>query len=86
MGYLPTLDDPSKRILQLIRERGVVSGWQVLSETGVSDQQLFDAANMLVKFSLISAKGNIYRPDEIGKAYFSLVPSNSTLADQVLRS
>jgi streptomycin 6-kinase len=86
MGFLPPLDDPSKRVLQLIRERGVVSGWQVLSETGVTGQQLFDAANVLLKFSLIAAKGNIYRPDEIGKAYFSLVPSNSNLADQALRS
>jgi hypothetical protein len=52
----------------------------------VTGQQLLDAANVLVKFSLISCKGNIYKPDEIGKAYFSLVPSSSNLADQVLRT
>jgi hypothetical protein len=86
MHYLPTLDEPSKRILQLIREQGVVSGWQILSGTGVTGQQLLDAANVLVKFSLISCKGNIYKPDEIGKAYFSLVPSSSNLADQVLKT
>jgi predicted transcriptional regulator len=86
VSYLPQLTDPSKRVLQLIRERGVVSGWQILSETGVTDQQLLDAANQLVKFSLVLAKGNIYKADEIGKAYFSLVPSSSKMADQVLKS
>jgi hypothetical protein len=86
MAYIPTVDEPSKSILRLIRDRGVVSGWQILSETGVSGEKLLDAANVFVKFSLISAKGNIYRPDEIGKAYFSLVPSSSSLVDHVLNS
>lgn len=86
MPYIPTVDEPSKNILRLIRDNGVVSGRQILAETGVSGEKLLDAANVFVKFRLISAKGNIYRPDEIGKAYFSLVPSNSNLVDQVLRS
>jgi hypothetical protein len=50
MVFLPQSDDPSNQVLQFIRERGVVFGWQILSETGLTGQRLLDAARAFMKF------------------------------------
>jgi hypothetical protein len=84
MAYIPILDDPGKRVLRVIRSRGVVPGWQVMSEAQVSADQLLQSAHQLMSFDLISAEGNLSNPSEIGKAYFNILPSNVKLAELVL--
>lgn len=82
--YKPQLDDPSKRVLQTIRRLGVATGWQVMKEASVSAADLVKAAQTLVASSLVNASGNLSSPDEIGKAYFNIQPSNTGLIDDVL--
>jgi hypothetical protein len=84
--YLPILDDQDKRVLQVIRSRGVVAGWQVMSEAAVTADQLAKSAGTLLKSSLISASGNYSSIKEIGTAYFNLQPSNAQLVELVLNA
>jgi hypothetical protein len=84
--YIPKLDDPSKRVLRVIRNRGVAPGWQVLSEAGVTADELRQSADMLIGLKLISTQGNISNSSEIGSAYFNILPSSVDLAEVVLNA
>lgn len=86
MGYIPRLDDPGKRVLRVIRSRGVVPGWQVMSEAQVSPDQLLQTAQQLMSLDLISAEGNLSNPSEIGSTYFNILPSNVKLTELVLNA
>jgi hypothetical protein len=82
--YKPQLDDPTKRVLQTIQRLGVASGWQVMKEASVTGDDLVKAVRILVASSLVKASGNLSDPDEIGKAYFNIQPSNTGLVNDVL--
>jgi hypothetical protein len=83
--YRPTLEDKEKRVLRVIRQRGVAPGWQVMSEASVNAQELSDAASKLMDIGLIrSSSGS--NPKEIEQAYFNILPSNSQLAEAILSS
>lgn len=82
---IPQLEPDSKRILQLIKQHGVCTGRQLSFEANVAPTRLVEVVNNLVKYDLISASGGIYDPKEISQAYFNIRPSNSSLAELVLR-
>jgi hypothetical protein len=84
--YRPTLDEPSKRVLRVIRERGVAPGWQVMSEASVSGDDLIKAASTLIDMGLIKTSGGALNPKEIEQAYFNILPSNSRLTEMILSS
>jgi hypothetical protein len=84
--YIPQLDQERKRILQLIKEHGVCSGRQLLSEAQIKPEELVKVVGDLVKYDLVSASGGIYNPKEIEQAYFNIRPSNASLTELVLRS
>ena len=84
--YIPQLEPESKRILQLIKEHGVCTGRQLAAEAGMEPVKLVEVIRELVNYDLISASGGIYSANEIGHAYFNIRPSNSSLAELVLRS
>jgi hypothetical protein len=86
MVYIPAIDASTKRVLRVIRTRGVVPGFQVISEAAVNPDELSRSANELVKMGLISAKGNISNASEIADAYFVVLPSNADFADLVLNA
>ncbi len=84
--FIPKLDDPSKRVLRVIRNRGVVPGWQILSEAGVTADELLKSADTLIGLKLISAQGTSSNSSEIGSTYFNILPSNDYLAEVVLNA
>jgi hypothetical protein len=79
--YRPDLDDISKRVLRVIREHGVVPGWQVLSEASVTNEQLVNSANTLINMGLIKASGGGLNIKEVESAYFNILPSNAKLSE-----
>lgn len=85
MVYIPQIDGTTKRVLGVIRARGVVPGWQVMSEAGVDTDELSRAANNLISIGLISAKGVTSGP-EITSTYFNVLPSNVDFADLVFNA
>ena len=83
--YLPQLDGCGKRVLRVIHSHGVVPGWQVMSEAGISAEDLVKYAGQLMDYGLIKASGSI-SPPEVEKAFFNIQPSNSQLAEIVLNA
>ena len=86
VAYRPTVDDNARRVLQVIRERGVAPGWQVMSEASVSDADLVNAVGTLMKLGLIKASGGASNPKEVCQAYFNILPSQASLAEMILSS
>jgi DNA-binding MarR family transcriptional regulator len=84
--YIPELTYNSKHVLQLIKDHGVCTGRQLVSETGLTPEDLVEAVKLLLKNDLISASGGTYSVNEIAQAYFNVRPSNSSLTDLVLKS
>jgi hypothetical protein len=84
--YIPTLDDPGKRVLRVIQNSGVAAGWQVMSEASLTPEQLSLSAAKLMDMGLISANGNVSNAKEIGQVYFNIQPSASKIADLVLNA
>jgi hypothetical protein len=82
--YRPTLDDPSKRVLRVLRDRGVAPGWQLMSEASVTGEELINATRTLLDMDLIKASGGCSNPKEIEQAYFNILPSNARLAEAIL--
>ena len=85
MVFFPQLDGCGKRVLRIIHSHGVVPGWQVMSEAGISRDDLFKYAGQLMDYGLIKASGNI-SPNEVEKTFFNIQPSNSQLAEIVLNA
>ena len=83
--YRPNLDDTSRRVLRVIRERGVAPGWQVMSEAPVNTDELITAATTLIDMGLIKASGGLNQK-EIEQVYFNILPSNARLAELILAS
>lgn len=84
--YIPPMSPDGKRILHIIKEHGVCSGRQLRAEAGLEDEQLVSAVKELVNSELVSTTGGTFSLREIGHAYFNIRPSNSSLAEFVLRS
>ncbi|HKY45279.1 MAG TPA: hypothetical protein VJM50_19455 [Pyrinomonadaceae bacterium] len=84
--YLPPISSESKRVLQIIKEHGVCKGRQLQAEAGLDDAQLIKAVTELVNSDLVSATGGTFSLQDISHAYFNIRPSNSSLAEFVLRS
>ncbi|MFI5118433.1 MAG: hypothetical protein ACHP8B_17230 [Terriglobales bacterium] len=80
------MDDTGKRVLRVIRERGVAPGWQVMSEAAVSADDLIKAAGTLIDMGLIKTSGGALNLKEIEQAYFNILPSNARLAEMILSS
>ena len=84
--YIPSISSESKRVLHIIKEHGVCSGRQLRAEAGLEGEKLVSAVKELVNSELVSATGGTFNLREIGHAYFNIRPSNSSLAEFVLRS
>jgi hypothetical protein len=82
--YLPTLDEPSRRVLRVMQRSGVAAGWQLMSEASVTPDELSLTAGKLLDMGLISANGNVANSKDIGQVYFNIQPSASQFADMVL--
>jgi hypothetical protein len=82
--YIPTLDEPGKRVLRVLQHAGVAAGWQLLSEASITPEELSQTAGKLLDMGLISANGSIANPKDIGQVYFNIQPSASQFADMVL--
>jgi hypothetical protein len=79
--YRPDLDDISKRVLRVIREHGVAPGWQVMSETSITSEQLVNSATILIGMGLIKVSGGGLNVKEVDSAYFNILPSNAKLSE-----
>jgi hypothetical protein len=82
--YIPTLDEPDKRVLRVIQSAGVAPGWQLISEASVTADQLVEATGKLIDMGLISANGSTANPKDIAQVYFNIQPSNNQFANIVL--
>lgn len=82
----PKLDEPSVRVLRIIKERGVINGSQLLSETGLKMEDIIPAIGNLAKSDLISIKGSYYNPSDFLNCYFNVRPSNFGLSDFLLKT
>jgi DNA-binding Lrp family transcriptional regulator len=83
---IPQLDATGRRVLQVIRDRGVVTGRELAAEAGLTPEVLLPIVQKLISSDLVSASGNIYDTNQVGDAYFNIRPSNLPLAEFVLRS
>lgn len=84
--FIPTVSPESKRVLHIIKEHGVCSGRQLRAEAGLADDTLVTAIRELVGSELVSSSGGTFGVKEIGHAYFNIRPSNSSLAEFVLKT
>lgn len=84
--FLPQLSSESKHVLQIIKSHGVCNGRQLLAEANLAPDQLIEAVKPLVNSELVSASGGTFTAKEIGHAYFNIRPSNTSLAEFVLKS
>lgn len=83
---IPQLSTESKRVLQIIKTHGVCNGRQLLAESDLQPEQLVGAVKELVNSELVSASGGMFTAREIGHAYFNIRPSNTSIAEFVLKS
>ncbi len=81
----PKLDPDSVTVLHVIKDRGVVNGGQLLSETGLPMTNVMHAVTNLSKSDLISYQGNIYNESEFLNSYFNIRPSNFGLSDFLIK-
>ena len=84
--YIPPISPDSKRLLHIIKEHGICSGRQLYAEAGLEDAKLVSAVKELINSELVSTSGATFSVKDIGQAYFNIRPSNSSLAEFVLRS
>jgi hypothetical protein len=84
--HIPQISAEGKRVLQIIKERGVCNGRQLVAETELSGDQLVAAVKDLVNSELVSASGSTHNKKDIEHAYFNIRPSNASLAEFVLRN
>jgi len=84
MPFVTRLSDESKTALRVILDRGVVSGADLLSLTGMAPGTLIAAIDPLLKSELVGSSGNVYQPGDIKRAFFNLRPSARDLAEGYL--
>jgi hypothetical protein len=84
--YIPQLSPGSKRVLQIIKKHGVCKGRQLVSEAELTPEQLIQAIQELMVYELISTTGGAFSVNEISHSYFNVRPSNSSLAELVIKS
>ena len=82
----PKLDPEAVTVLQVIKDRGVISGGQLISETGLPIEKVVHAVDGLSKSELISFKGNIYSESDFLNSYFNIRPSNFGLSDFLIKT
>ena len=82
---IPKLNDQDKRVLQVIKDRGVVCGKELAAEANLTPTALLPITQKLISSDLVAASGNIYSPDEFCNVYFNIRPSNLSLAEFALK-
>lgn len=80
-----TLDPKAKQALRVIREKAVVSGWELKALSGLSPEELLEAVRTLIDSELIAASGDLLHPEGVLEAYFNLRPSARAAADFYLK-
>ena len=86
MPYVLNLEDTCRRALQVIRDRGAISGWELLAATQMNPQQLVAAIQPLLKNDVIGFSGCPYDAEGVLQSFFNLRPSARDLVDFTLRS
>lgn len=75
----------SHRVLRLIQKKGIVKGRAIRHEVGISYVDLVAAANQLLLFDLIDAKGEVSNPRRIAFTHFASRPSAERKVKGMLR-
>lgn len=70
---MPGLDDLSKRVLRLLLERKVVSGWEIASAVG--QDKFKEAIEPLLSHGYVDFSGDLADAERMLKSYFNLKPS-----------
>lgn len=81
MDDAPPLGELSKRVLRLLLDRKVVSGWEIASAVG-GPEHIKDAVEPLTDF--VDFSGDLNDCERILKSFFNLKPSAVTSAKQML--
>jgi hypothetical protein len=81
----PSLDSLAARILQLVKDRGVLRGSELLNRFN-PDQAVIDAVHTLVRSELVNVKGDCFTRQALAEAYLTFRPSQSAIADYAIRS
>jgi hypothetical protein len=84
MPFVTRLSDDSKTALRVILDRGVVSGADLLSLTGMAAGTLMAAIDPLLKSEVVGSSGSVYQSDDIKQAFFNLRPAARDLAEGYL--
>jgi hypothetical protein len=79
-----TLQESSKKVLRVIVERGIASGADLESATGMTAQEVAAALEPLLQSDLIAYQGTA-SPPGIPDSFFNLRPSARQLAEVYLR-
>jgi len=80
-GYVSTLNEKTRRALRVIRDKGVVSGWELKGLTGLTPDELLRSVQTLTDSELIASSGELLHPEAVLESYFNLRPSARALAD-----
>lgn len=84
MEFVPLTPDLS-RVLKAVLDRGMASGFELQSLTGISDVAALQAnVTLLVDRHFLAASGNWQNPKEFGWSQFSVPPSTKPFVAQVL--
>ena len=84
--FLTKLPDASKKVLRVILDRGIASGADLESATGMTPQDLATALEPLLQSDLIAYQGTASQPSGIPDSFFNLRPSARQLAEDYLNS
>jgi hypothetical protein len=83
----PRLSETAARVLQLVKERGLIRGAEVLNTfTTVEPKAVVAAVRELVGTDLVTIRGDCYEPGAFAEAYLTFRPSSEALADYAIRS
>ena len=79
----PPLDELSKRVLRLLLERKVVSGWEIASAVGGAEH-IKAAVEPLTARDFVDFSGDLNDPERMLKSFVNLKPSAVATAKQIL--
>jgi hypothetical protein len=82
--FMTKLPDPSKLVLRVIVDRGIASGADLESATGMTPQALVAALEPLLLSDLIAYQGTVSDVNGISSSFFNLRPSARNLAEGYL--
>lgn len=87
MQATTTISKTAARVLQLVKDRGVTRGSEVLNRLASERQEdVLEAVRELVSTDLVIVKGDCYELERFAEAYLTVRPSAAAYADYAIRS